>query len=268
MQLMTANERFALIWLKIERANKHISDLDTAIAAFLATKPYKVGVKRDPETRKPVYYVTDVQPVLPEVCIILGDAIHNLRGALDHLAQQLYLVGSETTVYRKQTSFFIAQKATEYRRVVGDKVEKMRKGTIDALAALEPYKDGKGNDFWVLHSLNNIDKHRTLVAAGSSYEAVGIGWPEGMRKFAADKGIELGGFPIALKPADNLCPLKIDDVLFIGGPDEEINPDKPFKFAVALNEPEIAKPRPMQEFIRHLAGLVSQTVTAFKPHLS
>jgi hypothetical protein len=67
---MTADERFALIWLKIERANKHISDLDTAIAAFLATKPYKVGMKRDPETKRPVYYVTEVKSVPKEIPII------------------------------------------------------------------------------------------------------------------------------------------------------------------------------------------------------
>jgi hypothetical protein len=265
---MTADERFALIEHKIERAKKHIRDLDAAIAAFIATNPYRIATKRDPETRKPIYYVADVQPVPHEICIILGDAIHNLRAALDHLAQQLYLVGSGATEYRKQTGFFIAQKATEYKRVVGEKVEKMRREAVDALAALEPYKDGKGIDFWVLHSLNNIDKHRTLVAVGSSYEAVGVGWPEGVRKFAADKGVELGGFPVALKPAENLCPLKIGDELYIGGPDEEIDPNRPFRFAVALNEPDVTKPGPMMEVVQRLADLVSDTVTAFKPHLA
>jgi hypothetical protein len=265
---MTADERFALVWHKIERANKHIRDLDAAIAAFLATNPYKVATKRDPETRKPVYYVADVQAVPYEICIILGDAIHDLRTALDHLAQQLYLVGSGATEYRKGTSFFIAPKASEYQKHVGGKVEKIRQEAIDALAALEPYKYGKGSDFWVLHSLDNIDKHRALVAAGSSYEAVGVGWPEGARKFAADKGIKLGGFPIAITPADNLCPLKIGDELYIGGPDEEIDPNRPFKFAVALNEPDITKPGPMMEVVQRLADLVSNTVTAFKPLLA
>jgi hypothetical protein len=204
---MTADERFALIWHKIERANKHIRDLDAAIAAFLAINPYKVAAKRDPETGKPIYYVAEVQPVPHEICIILGDAIHNLRTALDHLAQQLYLAGSGASVYRKETGFFIAQKATEYKRAVGGKVEKMGREAIDALAALEPYKGGKGNDFWVLHSLNNIDKHRTLVAAGSSYEAVVPGMPENVRKFAAERGIDLRDFSIGITPADNLCPL-------------------------------------------------------------
>jgi hypothetical protein len=264
---MTADERFALIWHKIERANKHIRDLDAAIAAFLAINPYKVAAKRDPETGKPIYYVAEVQPVPHEICIILGDAIHNLRTALDHLAQQLYLAGSGASVYRKETGFFIAQKATEYKRAVGGKVEKMGREAIDALAALEPYKGGKGNDFWVLHSPNNIDKHRTLVAAGSSYEAVVPGMPENVRKFAAERGIDLRDFSIGITPADNLCPLKIGDELFIGLPDDEINPDMKFKFAVALNEPDIIKPGPMLVTIQHLADLVSNTVRAFKPLL-
>ena len=85
---MTSDKRFALIWAKIERANKHISDLGTAIETFLAIKPYKVGMKRDAETKKPIYYMAQVQPIPTEICIILGDAIHNLRAALDHLAQQ------------------------------------------------------------------------------------------------------------------------------------------------------------------------------------
>ena len=127
-------------------------------------------------------------------------------------------------------------------------------------------KVGRAIDFWVLHSLNNIDKHRTLVAAGSSYEAVGVGMPEATRKFAADRGIELPA--LFIPPDDNLCPLTINDVLFRGGPDDEINLNTPFKFAVALNEPDIIKPGPMLETIKHLAALVSNTVTAFKPLLA
>jgi hypothetical protein len=60
---MTAEERLALIWHKVERANKHIADLNSAIGAFRATNPYKVGAQRDPETRKPVYYVAEVSPI-------------------------------------------------------------------------------------------------------------------------------------------------------------------------------------------------------------
>jgi hypothetical protein len=52
----------------------------------MGASPYQVGVKRDPETRKPVYFVAKVNPIPEEVSIILGDAIQTLRTALDHLA--------------------------------------------------------------------------------------------------------------------------------------------------------------------------------------
>jgi enamine deaminase RidA (YjgF/YER057c/UK114 family) len=268
---MTADERFALIWHKIERANKHIRDLNAAIVSFMATNPYKVAAKRNPETRQPIYYVAGVQPVPQDIPIILGDAIQNLRTALDHLAQHLYLIGSGAAVYRKNTSFFVAPKASEYKRLVSGKVEKMRQEAIDALAALEPYGGGKGNDFWVLHCLNNIDKHRSLVATGASYGSVDV-LPAIMGHMSATmKDAFAAAVPklsLHIRPADNLCPLKIGDELFIGAPDEEINPDVKFSFDVALYEPEIIKTGPMLDTVQHLADLVSNTVTAFKPLLA
>jgi hypothetical protein len=269
LSAMTADERFALIWHKIERANKHIRDLNAAIATFMATNPYKVAAKRDPQTRKPIYYVADVQSVPQEIPIILGDAIQNLRTALDHLAQQLYLAGTGASDYRKEASFFVAPKASEYKRLVSGKVEKMRQEAINALAALEPYKGGKGNDFWVLHCLNNIDKHRALVATGSSYGSVDV-LPVMVANMPAVMKAAFGNISQSLfiRPADNLCPLKVGDELFIGGPDDKINPDIKFTFDVALYEPDIIKPGPMLETVQHLAGLVSNTVTVFKPHLA
>jgi hypothetical protein len=76
------------------------------------------------------------------------------------------------------------------------------------------------------------------------------------------------GLSLFIRPADNLCPLKVCDELFIGAPDDEINPDVKFNFDVALYEPEIIKPGPMLETVQHLADLVGNTVTTFKPLLA
>ena len=269
---MTANERFALIWHKIERANKHITDLNNALRAFGATNPYRVGIKRDPDTRKPIYYMAKVDAVPAEISMILGDAVQNLRASLDHLAQQLCLVGSGGAGYRKNTSFFIAPNASEYERLVSRKVEGMRQDAVDVLRALEPYKGGNGNDFWVLHSLNNIEKHRAIVTAAATYRSVDIGRIM-MRALApaAEKvmpGAKLPALSIGLIPADNLCPLKEGDELFVDAADAEFDKQMKFTFDVAIYEPEVIKPRPMMEIVQHLANLVSNTVTTFKPLLS
>src|SRR5581483_520630 len=63
MVSITANERLALINVKVERAKKHIADLNREIISFFNSDPYKVGTKHDPQTRKLVYYITSVQPL-------------------------------------------------------------------------------------------------------------------------------------------------------------------------------------------------------------
>lgn len=108
------NDRLAGVEEKIERSKKHIQDLDVAIKAFLKTDPYAVGAKRDPETRRPIYYLTSVQAVPAEVALIAGDIIQNLRSALDHLAYQLVLVGTGKPGPFPHVYFPIFNSATKY----------------------------------------------------------------------------------------------------------------------------------------------------------
>ena len=228
--LMTGDERFALIWHKVERAKKHIRDLNDAIAVFMAAKPYKVEAKRDPETRTPIYYVAEVQPVPQEISIVFGDAIQNLRAALDHLAYQLFLVGTAGSAgVGKHVYFPIARDAGQYKKDSAGRVVGMRQDAIDEIDALEPYDGGKGKDFWLLHCLNNTDKHRALVAAGSNFSAVDL-LPVMMEHMPATMNDAFAGtaskLSMFMKPADNLCPLKVGDELLIGAPDGALNADE------------------------------------------
>jgi hypothetical protein len=68
-----------------------------------------------------------------------------------------------------------------------------------------------------------------------------------------------------MRPADNLCPLKIGDKLLIRTPDGAFNTDVQFRFDVALYEPDVVKPEPMLEIVQRLADLVKNTVISFKP---
>jgi len=71
-----------------------------------------------------------------------------------------------------------------------------------------------------------------------------------------------------LGAADNLCPLKKGDELFIDAADAEIDEQMKFTFDVALYEPKVLKPGPMLETIQHLSDLVSHTVMSFRSCLS
>jgi hypothetical protein len=141
---MTEDERLALIRLKIERADKHIDDLQTAVRSFLDSNPYEVAAKRDPDTRKMIYYLSRVEPVPAVLPAIVGDIIHCLRDALDHLTQQLYLVGTGgARGYRDKTSFLISPSAKDFKSRLPRIIEGMRQDAIDAIVAIEPYVGGR-----------------------------------------------------------------------------------------------------------------------------
>jgi hypothetical protein len=190
----TADERLSLIWPKIERAKQHVLHLNGAIDAFGKTNPYAVSTKRDPQTRKLVYYVSRVDPVPLQISAIAGDITNNLRTALDYLHQHLLMVGTGSNVPSKgkDASFYIDghPDPNHYKTSAPGKVKGLRQDAIDALNRLEPYKRGKGNDFWILNELNNIDKHRALVMVGSAYRSMSF-WPI-MQRLIQDHP----GFPV------------------------------------------------------------------------
>jgi hypothetical protein len=268
---MSAQDALAFIRLKIERANKHISDIDSASRVFFDTKPYKVATKRDPETRKMIYYLSSVDPVPASFATAAGDAIHNLRCSLDHLAQQLYLAGTNGAKgYRNQTSFLITNSAKDFKSSLPGKIEGMRQDAIDAIRALEPYKGGKGEDLWVLHRLNNIDKHRLIVTVGSSFQSFDIGSYMTQRMVKAFPDRFPGGLPhmeLFIRPADTLFPLKTGDELFIDAPDAEANEKMNFRFNIAVNEPGVIEGKPLLETLVEFSNRVSGIVTSFEPCL-
>lgn len=274
---MTTNERIALVEVKIERAKKHISNLESEIKTFFDSKPYEIGTKRDPEVGKLIYYVIRANAVPNCIAAIAGDAIHNLRSVLDHIAQHLFLLGpNRTSGPGGHDNFIIGKSATEFKSMLQGKIKDLRPNAVEVLRSIEPYQGGKGHELWVLHRLDIIDKHRLLVTVGSSFQSVDL--VAHMRPFFEKTLTErfgskdhplLANFPsVFFRPADNLFPLKAGDELFIDGADAEVNEKMQFRFNIALNEPGIIEGKPLLESIHHLADLVSNTFLILKPCLS
>jgi len=169
-----AEERNAQIKTKIERALVHIGELKSECSRFVESSPYLVQVRRAPLTRRPIYYVASVQHTPHQIALIAGDVLQNLRSALDHLAYQLVVVGKNSPGPFSHVYFPIADNAEKYLAERNRKVAGMREYAIAAIDAVKPYQGG--NDLlWRLHRLNNIDKHRLLIAVGSAYRSVNVG---------------------------------------------------------------------------------------------
>jgi hypothetical protein len=251
-------------------------DLNGAIDTFRKTNPYTVGIKRDSQTRKLIYYVTRVDPVPLEVAAIAGDVVHNLRTALDHVHQHLFMIGTGTSVPSKDVAFYIDghPNPNHYKTSAPAKLRGLRKDAIDALDRIEPHKGGKGHYLWILNELNNIDKHRALVIVASAYRSVSI-WPIAQRLMSnipggitiTDEIAKVMHDASFIRPADNLCPLKAGDELFIDAADAEPNQKIKFRFDVAIYEPQVIESKPIVETLHQLVQFVGDTVMALKPLL-
>jgi len=262
---MNAVDRLALIQVKMDRAKEHITSLNTAISTFFGTHPYQVSTKRD-STRRLIYYLSGVQPTPTSFAIITGDAIQNLRSALDHLAYQLFLVGTNGSTDGHHVYFPIHRGATEYQNNLSRQTQGMRQDAVSTLNTLEPYKGGKGHKLWVLHELNLIDKHRLLVTVGSSYQSFNVGahMRPMMQEQAAAVGIAAPKVPdLYLKPADNLFPLKVGDELLIDAVDAQVNNEMDFRFNIVLNESGVIEGAPLLDTVKDFCDLVNKTALLF-----
>src|ERR1041385_8956240 len=129
--MLTADERLALIRLKVERAKKHILDLEIARDRFIETEPYVIETERNPQTGNYLFRVTKLQPPPHDIGLIAGDVAHNLRSALDHLAYQLVLVNKENP--NRSTEFPIFDDAARYVAGSHRKIKLMSQSAQDAI---------------------------------------------------------------------------------------------------------------------------------------
>jgi len=77
------------ILAKSERAERHIYDLQREWNTFKESNPYRVIHEDDINIGQRIYRICEVWEIPCRISIIAGDAIHNLRCALDHLAYQM-----------------------------------------------------------------------------------------------------------------------------------------------------------------------------------
>lgn len=259
----TYNERLRHVVRKLERAQEHGAQLEAAVHSFLSANPYRVGARRDRVTRRPIYLLERVEPVPDKIALVSGDVLQNLMGTLDHLAYQLVCKDTNDAPPNPNWIYFpIADDQTKYDAKKHGKMAGAATGTIAAIDALKPY--GGGDDLlWSLYRLNNIEKHRLLLTVGSQAGGIHLGQLLSMHisaEFPPEATAMLQSMTQFLMPADKGFPLTPGFELYIGGPDEEVNPNLQFRFEVVLNEAGILEGAPATKIIHDLTGRVEAVV--------
>lgn len=166
--------------LKTARARRHIAELGASIDEFLSREPFVMRVENAPSELGSNVWAWTIrvhQPVPPDLSPIIGDITHNLRSALDLLANDLVRANGGST---KGVYFPVAESETALPDQIRNK-NFHRAGTkaVDALKLLQPYKGGHSG-LRIIHDLDIRDKHQALtpVAHGYSLDLSGLVPPD------------------------------------------------------------------------------------------
>jgi hypothetical protein len=146
--------------LKIRRARHHIEDARSQIGAFLARQPYRVQIETDPDPAYQRLTLQSLEPLPDEIPLVVGDAIHNLRSALDHLAGDLVRLNNKSD---KKVSWPTSRdKASLQKRIKETKMNRASDDVLKMIRGLAPYPGG--NDGLIaLHDMDIVDKHQIIV---------------------------------------------------------------------------------------------------------
>lgn len=255
---MTGDERLALIRLKIEQAKRHESKMEAELASFWSSKPYEVWTKSEIATRRLIYFAARAEAVPVLLSLIVGDVIHNLRSALDHLAYQLVLLGMKGKTPGHHVYFPIADNAVSYKAIASKNLKGADLAARKIVDGIKPYK-GANDTLWFIHRLDIVDKHRLLVAVVSSFRSFDAGGHmerEREKRWAEDSfwRDQVGKFPKVqyfIGPGQ-LSPLSPGEDLFGDQPGAEVDDKMGFRFDVAFNEPTILGCRSVRDTLQQM----------------
>jgi hypothetical protein len=263
-------EQSAGIRGKISRARAHLLDLEVEVGKFLATNPFPLATKRNPDTQQLVYYVASVRDPPTAIALIAGDLVQNLRGALDHLAHRLVVVGRGDPGPFAYVYFPIGTTQENYEARKARYTAGMTVDTLKALDDLRPYKGGN-DPLWRLNELSIIDKHRLLIAVGARVRSIDLGYymTEMMAKNAPAWAKNAPALAAFFRLADMECPIREGEEVFIDQPGAEPLGNLPVRFHVALCEPDVLGKGSdsIVETLRPIVEAVEDVFSAMKPFL-
>jgi hypothetical protein len=180
------------VTLKLDRAAKHVHALEVAQEQFLAGDPYTYrraieGGTGEGDGTDHVFRWERYTPPPDCLGLIAGDAIHNARSALDHLAVALAEHGAGVagvTMTRQEEA------GIQFPIVLthADFVEQVRRGRLQhvdcaaraLIEARQPYRvsnDPELAHLMRINRLDNADKHRAITPVAHAIEIVNTGWP-------------------------------------------------------------------------------------------
>lgn len=164
--------------LKLERGQKHFEEANACVQAWrdhlneTDTRPFILDTNYEPD--KGYYSVCfhQVQAVPTELSLIVGDCVHNLRSALDHLAWEIVpdsFKESATSGRLRDIAFPIIGDSAGWSGAITRRVPDVMPEQVAILLSRQPFEvqpcAPERSALAVLRDASNTDKHQTIVTA-------------------------------------------------------------------------------------------------------
>jgi hypothetical protein len=168
---------------KIKRANNHLSELKVAIDRWGTSedKNNLFVVNHQPERGLMVLRHGKVAPNDPDWPLIVGDIVHNLRSALDHLVCQLAILNGNDVSCCDKTYFPICICKPDFAKAKRMVEPLISPEAFTSLEELQPYnaaniagKEPTSSNLWIISKLDIVDKHRMLVVVGKFFRTIDL----------------------------------------------------------------------------------------------
>lgn len=206
---------------KLAWGRKHAEHFEREVQAFLKTAPGECFAEPDPEN--PDYTLQKIRltrPLPEHLSLIAGDAVDNMRAALDHAIYAVATISASAGRGTRHTSFPFAGSDTQFEHRLNGLTD-IPKELWPLLRSFQPYKGGNQ----LLVSLNracNRNKHALLVSL--------IGIPQIVTANMSGKGF-------IRFPSEHVWDREKNEMLlFTEGPGAQREGDFNIRFLIALTD--------------------------------
>jgi hypothetical protein len=195
---MTLN--LSSVLAKLGRADEHAQAVKAEIKRWRDSRPYTVTREHNADfTRHSLVAHIGIEPPLLRWTLMVGDAVHNMRAALDHFVYAIAIYeasGQNPPPDERNLLFPICDTCPEFTRTERKRLMSLSDKVREGIEACQPYHR-KHPDLppllSVLNELEKTDKHKLLRLAFSSTAHVNVGFVgppiEGMTvEFSANLG--------------------------------------------------------------------------------
>ncbi|MFZ0058895.1 MAG: hypothetical protein WAL35_02460 [Acidimicrobiales bacterium] len=162
------------VMVKVERARFHYETLYNEVETLFERGAYVFVGEIHGDGREHIYRVKDAPSPDPRWSAIVGDCVHNLRSALDHLACQLVRANGGIPTDK---TYFPIRRSRCLRNPSTGQLEPaplyiaggISTEAMEMIEAIQPYHGGnEGKRLLNINSLDVIDKHREIIVVAQA----------------------------------------------------------------------------------------------------